>query len=61
MIVINTAAWAWPQWTFLALCTLDVLVHAYSHGTPKGNYNIGNKAIDCAVLIALLSCGGFFS
>lgn len=50
-----------PQIILIVLASIDVIVHAALHETPRGNYNVFIQIIDKAILMALLIWGGFFS
>lgn len=67
-----TAHWHWPQWTFVSILLIGLIMSAaqhgddkvYSAGPGKGNpvkYNGFIALIKFAVIIAILVCGGFFS
>jgi hypothetical protein len=56
-----TAAWHWPQWTFLILMTLQLIGHAVKHGQSREPHNFPAGLIGYAITIFILICGGFFA
>ncbi|CAN7496076.1 hypothetical protein LJR231_003482 [Phyllobacterium sp. LjRoot231] len=61
MIVINTALWAWPQWTLLFLEALTLIGYCGLHGKPRVDYNFAHGIINFAITMGLLVFGGVFS
>jgi hypothetical protein len=50
-----------PQIIFLTLMGIGLLLCAYNHGKPRPDtYNIFYRLIEAAILIWILSAGGFF-
>jgi hypothetical protein len=50
-----------PQIILLTLMGISLLLNAYKHGQPRTDkYNVFFKLIDAAILIWILTAGGFF-
>jgi len=50
-----------PQWLFLIWMAAEILFVASRHGKPKSQrYSLAVSVIGAALMIALLSWGGFF-
>lgn len=60
-MIIDAAAWHWPQWTILSLLAFQLVIYGVKHGEARDPYNIGYAVIDIGLVIIILSCGGFFS
>ena len=67
-----TAHWHWPQWAFVILTILSLLITADRHGKEmlvtagpeKGEvqrYNFGVSLIRAATWLFILIAGGFFA
>ena len=56
-----TAHWHWPQWTYLILLLLSLLIHGRKHGEPRDPYNGFEAMIAFGVCLFILICGGFFA
>lgn len=63
MMVIDFLSWSWPQWIMVALITLNFCIVCTFHGSLKHSrkYDIRWAIVNLAVLLPLLSFGGFFS
>jgi hypothetical protein len=40
---------------------LELLIHLFMHGRPRGNFSIYRKSLDIIALLTLLYLGGFFT
>lgn len=57
-----TSTWHWPQWTWLILALLTLIVHAGNHGQPRtGEFNGFVGFLNFGLALFILACGGFFS
>lgn len=56
-----TQAWSWPQWTWVIVVVLGLIIDAAEHGKPKGEYNFPMGLIGKVIAAFILICGGFFS
>ena len=61
MLVINFAAWGWPQWVMLGTIALNLIMQAVLHGQPRAKFNVGWASLDMAFLVGLLIAGGYFA
>lgn len=50
----------WPQWTWIALCAVGLLIHAAHDGEEWIKFNVVFKLIDVAIYGFILFHGGFF-
>jgi hypothetical protein len=50
----------WPQITLLILVAFNIGIAATNHGKPRNNYSIFWSLTDVAILLWLLTIGGFF-
>lgn len=51
----------WPQWTWIALVFISLLLHAHDHGKPKtGKDNFWIALTGASIVAFLLWQGGFF-
>lgn len=50
----------WPQYTYLVLMFLGLLVSIHEHGKPRSNGNAFSFVIGTAIGASLLIAGGFF-
>ena len=52
----------WPQWTWLAMMAIGLLIAAHEHGKARtGRESFWTSAIAAAIHVALLLAGGFFA
>lgn len=52
----------WPQWIYIILAFLGVLIHTVNHGDEmKGKYNGFSRIVFSAFLLFVLFQGGFFT
>ena len=59
-MIFSTANWGWPQWAFLALAVLTLLVKVVLHGKPREPNNGFYAIIDFGIGMFILIAGGFF-
>lgn len=53
--------WGWPQWFFVTVYAINVLIHADLHGRVKtGKYSAPATIVASAIGIFILYKGGFF-
>lgn len=53
--------WEWPQYAYIGLIILSLVLNAALHGTPKtGNHNVLLAVIGCIISLWILISGGFF-
>ena len=50
----------WPQWTFLALLGLSLLITIAKNGEPREPYNSGMALGNFCLVMFILYFGGFF-
>lgn len=61
-MTIDFSAWGWPQWVYLGIVALGLVVAAITDGTPlRGNVQFSVQLLAAAITVVLLSFGGFFS
>lgn len=51
----------WPQWVFLALTFIGLLLTVHDHGKPRKPDNAWVTLITTAITLWLLAAGGFFT
>ena len=56
-----TATWGWPQWTILVLAAWTMIWKASRHGKPRDNHSGFEGVFDFALLMFILTAGGFFA
>jgi hypothetical protein len=54
-------AWDWPQWAYLGLLFLALVLVAGSHGKPREPHNAFYSFLNAALVLFLLTAGGFFA
>lgn len=60
-MIIDTSNWGWPQWSYLTITVIAIVLAAAEHGEPKtGNFNFGTFMLSIFVAMFLLVSGGFF-
>jgi len=59
--MIDVAAWGWPQLTYVALLAMGFGVVAAKHGEPRDPYSIWWTLVADAIVLTLLTYGGFFA
>lgn len=60
-MIIDTSNWGWPQWLYLSLMLVGLIVHAYMNGKPRvGKYEFGPHLVAVLISIFILTKGGFF-
>lgn len=52
--------WEWPQYTYLVIMCLSLLVSILNHGKPRDAYNAYAAFIGTIVAVFVLYNGGFF-
>ena len=50
----------WPQWTWIVLAGIGLLIHAANNDEPGPKFNVIVKMIDVGVAYFILYSGGFF-
>ena len=55
-----TSNWDWPQWVWVVLMFLSLLLAAGEHGKPHGPYNFPMSFLSVCVSVFILIAGGFF-
>lgn len=50
----------WPQWLYLSLLFIGIVITAYEHGKPRKPENLFWHLIAVAIIITILIFGGFF-
>ena len=56
-----TANWGWPQWTWLILMLLSLIMSAGEHSKPRENHNAFLAFIRFGLMLFILIAGGFFA
>lgn len=59
--MFNIANWAWPQWTFVSLVAVNLLLAAHLHGKPREPHSFFVQLVALASWLPLLYFGGFFA
>jgi hypothetical protein len=59
--MFNIENWGFPQYCYLVLTFIGLLVVSNEHGKPRtGQYNIFSTLATCIFVLSLLYFGGFF-
>ncbi len=56
-----TNSWDWPQWTWLILAFLSLLINTGSHGKPRDPHNGFVALLSFGLVLFILIAGGFFA
>lgn len=58
----DMAHWAWPQWTYIVLIGLNIVIAAFLDGKPKNqNYSFALAVLAGATSLFVLASGGFYA
>ena len=55
-----TTNWGWPQWTYLIMCIISLLISAGSHGKPREPHNGFVAFVAFGIATFLMIAGGFY-
>jgi len=60
-MAFDVSSWGWPQWTYVILTVIALLIHAAMNGKPlTGEYNFALRLMGAAIYLSILGFGGFW-
>jgi hypothetical protein len=61
-LAIDVSQWGWPQWTWLGLAAVNLLINAVMDGKPRtDNYSAGVYLVAALFGGFIVTSGGFFA
>lgn len=59
--MIDFALWGLPQWIYVSISLMGLVICGFLHGEPRKPLNIGDIVLSTIIGYSLLIWGGFFS